>query len=102
MLNVARVFFFLFFFGMGGLFVFGCHATIQVAVIHRDVAARNVLVGTRPTDVKLADLGAARSVFRTQDRAYTATSDHNPARWMAPEALKTATFNNKYVRMVAL
>lgn len=66
-----------------------------VLVIHRDIAARNILVGATVTDVKLGDLGAARSVFRLADRAYTATSDHNPARWMAPEALKTATFNNK-------
>lgn len=49
-----------------------------VQVIHRDVAARNVLVGSVVTDVKLGDLGAARSVFRLADREYTATSDHNP------------------------
>lgn len=67
----------------------------SVQIIHRDIAARNILVGATVTDIKLGDLGAARSVFRLADRAYTATSDHNPARWMAPEALKAATFTNK-------
>ena len=64
-------------------------------VLHRDVAARNVLVGCKPTDVKLADLGAARSVFRTADKEYSATTDHKPARWMALESLKAAKFTNK-------
>eukprot|EP00729_Bicosta_minor_P009053 gene9053-11123_t len=67
----------------------------SVSVLHRDIAARNVLVGVKATDVKLGDLGAARSVFREADREYTATSDHKPARWMAPESLKSATFSNK-------
>lgn len=67
----------------------------SVSVIHRDVAARNVLVGERQTDVKLGDLGAARSVFREQAREYTATTDHKPARWMSLESLKTAKFSAK-------
>ena len=32
-------------------------------IIHRDIAARNVLVGDTAIDVKLADLGAARDVL---------------------------------------
>jgi len=67
----------------------------SVSVVHRDVAARNVLVGKTTTEVKLGDLGAARSVFREVDREYTATSDHMPARWMALESLKAAIFSNK-------
>jgi serine/threonine protein kinase len=67
----------------------------SVSVIHRDLAARNVLVGANPTDVKLADLGAARSVFRLADREYSATTEHKPARWMAPESLKQAAFTTK-------
>ena len=31
-------------------------------IVHRDVAARNVLVGDTALDVKLSDLGAARNV----------------------------------------
>ena len=67
----------------------------KLSVIHRDVAARNVLVGTAPTEVKLGDLGAARSVFREAEREYTATSDHMPVRWMALESLRQASFTNK-------
>jgi serine/threonine protein kinase len=39
-------------------------------VIHRDVAARNVLVGSSASEVKLADLGAARSVFKLNAGVY--------------------------------
>jgi hypothetical protein len=68
-------------------------------VIHRDVAARNVLVGKAATDVKLADLGAARNVHRTNEASssgvYIATTDHAPARWMPLEALQEAKFSHK-------
>jgi serine/threonine protein kinase len=71
----------------------------QHHIIHRDVAARNVLVGAAAIDVKLADLGAARSVHRISEISdggvYTATSDHTPARWMPLEALREATFSHK-------
>jgi serine/threonine protein kinase/Ran GTPase-activating protein (RanGAP) involved in mRNA processing and transport len=69
------------------------------SVIHRDVAARNVLVGKGVADVKLADLGAARSVHRSHEGAYNgvyvATSEHAPARWMSLEALREAKFSHK-------
>jgi Ran GTPase-activating protein (RanGAP) involved in mRNA processing and transport len=71
----------------------------QHSIIHRDIAARNVLVGMHATDVKLADLGAARNVHRTcqlaADGIYKATTDHSPARWMALEALREAKFSHK-------
>jgi serine/threonine protein kinase len=70
----------------------------QKGIIHRDIAARNVLVGTSPTDVKMADLGAARNVQRACDLnvggVYTATTDHVPARWMSLEALRNAQFSH--------
>jgi hypothetical protein len=71
----------------------------QQSIIHRDIAARNVLVGKDPTAVKMADLGAARNVHRTREGAYsgvyTATTDHSPARWMPLEALREARFSHK-------
>jgi surface protein len=71
----------------------------QHHIIHRDVAARNVLVGAAAIDVKLADLGAARSVHCMSEISnagvYTATSDHTPARWMPLEALREAKFSHK-------
>jgi serine/threonine protein kinase len=69
------------------------------SIVHRDVAARNVLVGARASDVKIADLGAARNVHRTSESSYSgvyvATSEHNPARWMPLEALRDARFSVK-------
>jgi serine/threonine protein kinase len=71
----------------------------QRRIIHRDVAARNVLVGAAAIDVKLADLGAARSVHRISEKSdggvYSATSEHTPARWMPLEALCEAKFSHK-------
>jgi serine/threonine protein kinase len=71
----------------------------QQSIIHRDIAARNVLVGKSATEVKLADLGAARNVHRTCEAdcsgVYVATTDHNPARWMPLEALREAKFSHK-------
>jgi serine/threonine protein kinase/heme exporter protein D len=69
------------------------------SIIHRDIAARNVLVGATNNDVKVADLGAARNVHRTntasENGVYTATTNHNPARWMALESLRKAHFSHK-------
>ena len=62
-------------------------------VVHRDLAARNVLVGTSLNDVKVADLGALRSLHRADE--YVAKKDHFPFRWMAPEALRLAAFSHK-------
>jgi serine/threonine protein kinase len=64
-------------------------------VIHRDIAARNGLVGTNSVDVQLADLGAARNVFKNAERVYIATSDHNPSRWLPLEAITEVRFSHK-------
>jgi Ran GTPase-activating protein (RanGAP) involved in mRNA processing and transport/tRNA A-37 threonylcarbamoyl transferase component Bud32 len=70
----------------------------QQRIIHRDIAARNVLVGKDATDVKMADLGAARNVHRTSELVdggvYVATTDHTPARWMSLEALRHGRFSH--------
>ena len=64
-------------------------------VIHRDIAARNVLVGSGPGDIKLSDLGAARNVKSKEDYTYIASTDHMPWRWMPLEALRDAAFSHK-------
>lgn len=54
-----------------------------------DIAARNVLVGAQPLDVKLSDLGAARNVKTQEDYTYISTdNNHMPVRWMAIEAIR--------------
>jgi hypothetical protein len=50
-------------------------------------AARNVLVGRRGVvDVKLADLGMARTVAK--DYYKKNTTSRVPIRWMAPESIR--------------
>ena len=63
------------------------------SIIHRDIAARNVLVGESAVDVKLSDLGAARNIMG--DGEYVATTLHMPAKWMSLEALQSAKFSHK-------
>ena len=63
----------------------------QRAIIHRDLAARNVLVGAGG-EVRLADLGAGRVLL---DVVYTASTEHTPVRWMAPESLAAGVFSHK-------
>ena len=67
----------------------------RIGVVHRDLTARNVLVGGTATDVKLSDVGAARSVLQAEGAEYVASEDHEPFWWMAPEALREARFSHK-------
>ena len=62
-------------------------------VVHRDVAARNVLVGADLSLVKLSDLGATRvlgdsTYYRQKSAAQV------PVKWMAPEALLEAKYTS--------
>jgi serine/threonine protein kinase len=62
-------------------------------LLHRDVAARNVLVDDRglPHGAKLSDLGSAHSLA---DRDYYRKlgAAEMPVRWMPPEALRAGIF----------
>ena len=55
--------------------------------IHRDIAARNCLVGGDDTElvVKVADFGMAKDVY--QSDYYKKQGGVLPIRWMAPEAI---------------
>jgi serine/threonine protein kinase len=65
----------------------------KLRLLHRDVAARNVLVDERglPHGAKLSDLGSAHNLV---DRDYyrTTTLADLPVRWMPPETLKSGIF----------
>lgn len=74
--------------------VAGCAFLESYRIVHRDLAAKNVLVGENPGHVVLADLGGARSVLGGD---YVSTSNESPIRWMAPEALQSAVFSHRSV-----
>ena len=58
-------------------------------MVHRDIAARNVLVGSSLDNVKLADFGLARDLYHSTDLVYLAVSEARvPFKWMAPEAIR--------------
>ncbi|CAO1301357.1 unnamed protein product [Diamesa serratosioi] len=57
--------------------------------VHRDIAARNVLVST-PTCIKLADFGLSRWV---EDQSYyTSSKGMLPIKWMSPESINFRRF----------
>ena len=55
-------------------------------ILHRDIAARNVLL-TEDATCKLADFGLARDVVKKEYYRLNAASAPIPVRWMAPEVL---------------
>ncbi|EDQ90683.1 uncharacterized protein MONBRDRAFT_15893 [Monosiga brevicollis MX1] len=63
--------------------------------VHRDVAARNVLVSSDLT-AKVADFGLAREADGgAEETYYRATSSQIPIRWTAPEAMEERKFSEK-------
>lgn len=71
----------------------GCVFLEDRKIVHRNLKARNVLVGDTAAHVVLANLGEARSTFTRCE--YTSSSGPSPARWMAPESMLDAKFTNK-------
>lgn len=61
--------------------------------LHRDVSARNVLIGSAMR-CKVSDFGLAREVDE-HDTYYRSRSGQLPVRWTAPEALDSRKFNDK-------
>jgi predicted Ser/Thr protein kinase len=61
-------------------------------IVHRDVAARNVLL--HQNEVKITDFGMSRLVGEEKRRG-TTKSELGPIRWMAPESLKERQYSTK-------
>uniref|UniRef100_A0A8R1HN18 Protein kinase domain-containing protein n=1 Tax=Caenorhabditis japonica TaxID=281687 RepID=A0A8R1HN18_CAEJA len=63
----------------------------NIGCIHRDIAARNVLVDTTNT-CKIGDFGLCRL---TDSLLYTARGGRLPLKWMAPESLSSYEYSFK-------
>lgn len=62
-------------------------------IIHRDLASRNVLIDEDLT-TKIADYGLSRDVAAENKEYYRVRNNRAlPIRWMAPEVLKTRSFD---------
>ncbi|PRP81758.1 tyrosine-protein kinase Fps85D-like [Planoprotostelium fungivorum] len=62
-------------------------------VIHRDMAARNVLL-SRHLEPKLSDFGMSREQMSTESAGRT-YSEVGPLKWMAPEAISMREYSTK-------
>jgi len=64
-------------------------------IIHRDVALRNVLVGTVGEDkrylAKISDFGLSRSI----ESSYYVSKNNIPLKWSAPEVLEFGSYTTK-------
>ncbi|KHJ88359.1 protein tyrosine kinase [Oesophagostomum dentatum] len=60
------------------------------SLVHRDIAARNVLVST-PKCVQLKDFGLSRAL--DYDAIYTASRGKLPIKWLAPESINYREFS---------
>lgn len=71
----------------------GCCYLAELGLIHRDIAARNVLVASDWT-CKLADFGMSRSM---EEDSYYVQGDRGkiPIRWSSPEVLEDGKFSEK-------
>ena len=64
----------------------------QRHVIHRDIAARNVLCAAN-NEVKLSDFGLSRNIVET-DYYRKKSDDRVPVKWMAPESINDRIYTN--------
>ena len=65
--------------------VCGLEHMVSQSIVHRDIAARNCLVGPNLV-VKVADFGLSRSL--AMSNYYKKVGGQVPIRWMSPESLK--------------
>jgi hypothetical protein len=67
-------------------------------IVHRDVAARNILL--HQNEAKVTDFGMSRVV--SENQRGTTKSELGPIRWMAPESLKAKEYSTKSGKKISL
>nr|XP_054758504.1 leukocyte tyrosine kinase receptor-like [Lytechinus pictus] len=74
----------------------GCRYLESRRFIHRDIAARNILLTTKEVDrvAKIADFGMARDIYRA-DYYRKGGQALLPVKWMPPEAFQDGIFTSK-------
>uniref|UniRef100_A0A0N5AZ72 Protein kinase domain-containing protein n=1 Tax=Syphacia muris TaxID=451379 RepID=A0A0N5AZ72_9BILA len=72
---------------------FGLEYLSQKGFVHRDVAARNVLVHDK-VNAKIGDFGLCRYIY-AESSNYKAKGGRLPVKWMSPEAIKFYEFTTK-------
>ncbi|GMS81435.1 hypothetical protein PENTCL1PPCAC_3610, partial [Pristionchus entomophagus] len=72
---------------------YGLEYLSQKGFVHRDVAARNVLVDGGST-CKIGDFGLCRQIGKDED-CYKSRGGRLPLKWMSPEAIRDYEFSTK-------
>ncbi|CAJ0582416.1 unnamed protein product, partial [Mesorhabditis spiculigera] len=72
---------------------YGLEYLSQKGFVHRDVAARNILVSNR-TEVKIGDFGLTRYIY-SESSQYVSKGGRLPLKWMSPEAIRHYEFSTK-------
>uniref|UniRef100_F1KSW7 Tyrosine-protein kinase n=1 Tax=Ascaris suum TaxID=6253 RepID=F1KSW7_ASCSU len=72
---------------------YGLEYLSQKGFVHRDVAARNILVHEK-TNAKIGDFGLCRYIY-AESANYKGKGGRLPVKWMSPEAIKHYEFTTK-------
>ncbi|CAD5231565.1 unnamed protein product [Bursaphelenchus xylophilus] len=72
---------------------YGLEYLSQKGFVHRDVAARNVLVHEK-TSAKIGDFGLCRYIY-AESSQYKSKGGRLPLKWMSPEAIRHYEFTTK-------